>query len=146
MPKKFVKLTKFLKWHWIFSLGKWHWFLAISKFSLGKKVNAKSVNFTEKSTCTAKFFPVVYLVNHVEINDGDQNFWCQKCLTLAAKEELGFSSRFHSLCWRFPQNEVVKYPSMHSSSFKDSGNSLQIKWSKLIFDTYHKNVMSLTKE
>ena len=67
MPKKFVKLTKYLKWHWIFSLGKWHWFLAISNFSLGKKVNAKSANFTEKLTCTVKFFPVVYLVNHVEI-------------------------------------------------------------------------------
>ena len=63
----------FWKWHWFFSLGKWHWFLAISKFSLGKKVNAKSINFTEKLTCTIKFLPIVYLVNHVEICNSSGN-------------------------------------------------------------------------
>ena len=78
----------FWKWHWFFSLGKWHWFLAISKFSQGKKVNAKSVNFTEKSSCTIKFFPVVYLVNHVEIGNAkcfrikDFVFLCRLLLLL----------------------------------------------------------------
>ena len=57
----------FWKWHWIFSLGRWHWFLAISKFSLGKKVNAKKVISRKKVFCITKFIPLVYLVNHVEI-------------------------------------------------------------------------------
>ena len=56
-------------WHWFFSLGKWHWFLAISKSSLGKKVNAKKLISRKKMFCTKKFFPLVYLVNHVEINN-----------------------------------------------------------------------------
>ena len=59
--------VKSRKWHWLFSLGKWHWFLAISKFSLGKKINAKIWFHGKKSVCTKKFSPLVYLVNHVEI-------------------------------------------------------------------------------
>ena len=60
---------KFWKWQWFFSLGRWHWFLAISKFSLGKKVNAKKWFHGKKVFSTIKFFPLVYLVNHVEIEN-----------------------------------------------------------------------------
>ena len=48
-------------------------------------------------------------------------------LTLAAKEEFGFSTRFHSLCCRSPQKLVLKQPSMHSSLFSASGKSLEQK-------------------
>ena len=41
--------------------------MAISKSSLGKKVNAKKMISRKKVFSTKKFFPLVYLVNHVEI-------------------------------------------------------------------------------
>ena len=106
--EKCVKLTKFLKWHWFFSLGRWHWFLAISKFSLGKKVNAKKMISRKKVFCTKKFFPLVYLVNHVEIRFAKENGESTYLITshfIHKSWQWWSRSRSQSSFWKSPYNQ-----------------------------------------
>ena len=117
--EKFVKLVyistvfiknssiwrNFWKWHWIFSLGKWHWFLAISKFSLGKKVNAKIMISRKKVFCTTKFFPLVYLANHVEIHMWSLQNFCITVFWKNFRENTSLVKRFtlNLISWNISQ-------------------------------------------
>ena len=104
-----------------FSLGKWHWFLAISKFSLGKKVNAKIMISRKKVFCTTKFFPLVYLANHVEIHMWSLQNFCITVFWKNFRENTSLVKRFtlNLISWNISQviqNFVNSTLSMHCTA------------------------------
>ena len=85
--------------------------------SLGKKVNAKKLISRKKVFCTKKFFPLVYLVNHVEINHEDQIFFSFSKHIKCSANVFNFSLSSFSFDFRASISSIEFRSKQKSSNF-----------------------------